>query len=246
LKTLNLNKTTTLKSVFLTLRTLCIIFLFSSTQNGRLSAQAYSTNWTRDASIWGVSALHYAVNKQWENRVPIEGNYWRTIGIDKWAPTELRKPLAWASDNTKTVCFASFAAMGFFLPTQDRIQYWQLGAQNVLIAGNITQSIKLTARRARPFNQPGYPYDHRDQFYSFISGHSSTTAAAATTAILAMRSQPDLKKAANVIAIGSGALALSTATLRVAAGKHYPSDVLAGMALGVGVALLNQTIHERF
>lgn len=230
----------------MTLRRLCIIFLLFFYQIGRLGAQTYSVNWTRDASIWGVSALHYTINKQWENRVPIEGNYWRTIGIDKWAPTELRKPYVWASDHTKTACFASFAAMGFFLPAQDRIQYWQLGAQNVLIAGNITQSIKLTARRARPFNQPGYAYDHQDQFYSFISGHSSTTAAAATTAILAMRSQPDLKMAANVIAIGSGVLALSTATLRVAAGKHYPTDILAGMALGVGVAVLNQAIHERF
>lgn len=243
---MNLNQTTTPKSVFVTLYRLCIIFLFLLVQNSRISAQSYSINWTRDASIWGVSVLHYTLNKQWENRVPIEGNYWRTIGIDKWAPTELHKPMAWASDNTKNACFASFAALGFFLPAQDRIQYWQLGAQNVLLAGNITQSIKLTARRARPFNQPGYPYDHRDQFYSFISGHSSTTAAAATTAILAMRSQPDLKVAANAIAIGSGVLALSTATLRVAAGKHYPSDVLTGMALGVGVTLLNQTIHERF
>ncbi len=225
---------------------LCIIFFSLAFSSKPLKAQPYRLNGMRDVSIWALSGTHYWINKNWENRIPLEGNYWRTVGFDKWAPTELTKPLAWASDFTANACFTGFGALGFFLPQDARLGYWQLGAQNVLLTANITQSIKMTARRARPFNQPGYNFDHKDQFYSFLSGHSSTTAAAATTAWLAMREYPDLRLTANIIGYSTAALAVSTATLRVAAGKHYPSDVIAGIALGVGVSVLNQKIHERF
>jgi hypothetical protein len=40
------------------------------------------------------------------------------------------------------------------------------------------------------------------------------------------------------------ALTLTTAYLRVRAGKHYPSDVIAGLVVGTGISLLNAYIHE--
>jgi membrane-associated phospholipid phosphatase len=40
-------------------------------------------------------------------------------------------------------------------------------------------------------------------------------------------------------ATGAGVLALTTATLRILAGKHYPSDVFTGILFGAGVSMLN-------
>jgi membrane-associated phospholipid phosphatase len=63
---------------------------------------------------------------------------------------------------------------------------------------------------------------------SFPSGHSASAAAFATGASLEM---PGL-------AVPLGPLAVGVVVSRVVTGVHYPSDVAAGSALGVGAALL--------
>jgi len=78
---------------------------------------------------------------------------------------------------------------------------------------------------------------------SFPSGHSSRAAAAATLAARDLEPQPlppALASGARVLLAGAAA---TTAWARVEAGVHYPSDVLAGAALGNFVAAL---VHDAF
>ena len=63
---------------------------------------------------------------------------------------------------------------------------------------------------------------------SFPSGHSASAAAFATAAGLEMP----------VLAVPLGVVAAGVVVSRVATGAHYPSDVVAGSAVGVTVALL--------
>ncbi len=63
---------------------------------------------------------------------------------------------------------------------------------------------------------------------SFPSGHSASAAAVAAGVALEM---PPL-------AVPVGCLAAAVITSRVVTGAHYPSDVLAGSAVGVGAAAL--------
>jgi undecaprenyl-diphosphatase len=65
---------------------------------------------------------------------------------------------------------------------------------------------------------------------SFPSGHSASAAAFATAAALEMP----------VLAVPLGVLAAAVIVSRVATGAHYPSDVIAGSAVGVGAALLTR------
>jgi undecaprenyl-diphosphatase len=63
---------------------------------------------------------------------------------------------------------------------------------------------------------------------SFPSGHSASAAAFATAAAVE----------APAVAVPLGALSAAVAVSRVVTGAHYPSDVVAGAAIGVGAALL--------
>jgi undecaprenyl-diphosphatase len=63
---------------------------------------------------------------------------------------------------------------------------------------------------------------------SFPSGHAASAAAFATGASLEMPA----------LAVAVGGLAAAVAGSRIVTGAHYPSDVVAGAALGVGAATL--------
>lgn len=120
-------------------------------------------------------------------------------------------------------------------------------AQSMLMNLNITKTLKHSIRRPRPLVfASGTPPDlvyATDARLSFPSGHASTAFCMATSLSLALRTyeiNPDARK---WITGSAFALAGTTAVLRVVAGKHYPGDVLAGAALGTGIALLNHYLH---
>ncbi len=76
---------------------------------------------------------------------------------------------------------------------------------------------------------------------SFPSGHASIAFAAATSyLVMAQREQlPHRGRNAALLYLG----ALGVSVLRVSAGKHFPTDVLGGAALGTGVGWLAAKVH---
>ncbi|MEY3983380.1 MAG: hypothetical protein RL160_937 [Bacteroidota bacterium] len=124
-----------------------------------------------------------------------------------------------------------------------------VGAQSLLWTMNITQGIKLLKLRSRPLvyslTTPESVRNNLDARYSFLSGHSSAAFCIATSTTLALKNLEISGTARTIIGATSFITAGSIATLRIASGKHYPTDVLAGMLLGCGVALLNHYVHVR-
>ena len=104
------------------------------------------------------------------------------------------------------------------------------GAATLMISQTITYSLKSLLSRERPYNM----LKNLNTFgivlkdYSFPSGHTSASFSIATTIAFNMP-----KLAILVLAI-----ALTIGVSRVYLGVHYPTDVAAGIIIGVVSALL--------
>ena len=80
---------------------------------------------------------------------------------------------------------------------------------------------------------------------SFPSGHTSGSAVLTGLASRTLEFAPVTAPARTALDVGLGAMTLGTGWARVEAGMHYPSDVLAGMALGRFFALwLNDALLD--
>jgi len=106
----------------------------------------------------------------------------------------------------------------------ERRSAFMRAAATVLIAYGVNQAIKYTVRRARPADQLAATVSQ----LSYPSAHAATSVAGA-------RSLAGLLPAAPL-----GALAAAVALSRLYLGVHYPSDVVAGCALGAAVAELRR------
>ncbi len=122
-------------------------------------------------------------------------------------------------------------------------------AQAVLLTQAATQLTKFAVRRPAPLiYDPSVSDEDRnssDAARSFFSGHTSTAFAAATSyAVTFWLRHPRSPWRWVVLGVG-GALAAGVGVLKVQAGYHYWTDVLAGAAVGVSIGALVPILHWR-
>ena len=107
-----------------------------------------------------------------------------------------------------------------------------------------TDWMKVLVRRKRPVlytADAAAAKDDPNSQRSFPSGHASIAFAAATSyLVMAERERlPHRGRNAALLYVG----ALGVAVLRVAAGKHFPTDVAGGAVLGTGIGWLAAKVH---
>ena len=116
---------------------------------------------------------------------------------------------------------------------------WQ-SAGALVINTAITQGLKYTINRDRPYiKYPAliHPYE-LDNDASFPSGHTST--AFTTAASLSI----NFKKW--YVVVPAYAWAAGVGYSRMYLGQHYPTDVLAGAAIGIGSAYLSNWLNKKY
>ncbi|MFM8996369.1 MAG: hypothetical protein ACKOI1_08970, partial [Bacteroidota bacterium] len=159
---------------------------------------------------------------------------WQVPVLDAAAQYQYTPKFAKVSDAT---ALGTAMAAGLFtmaLPQNQRIQYLTVGAQNVWITANLTQTAKVLAARNRPYTQAqGFVSNGRDDHCSFFSGHSSITATVATTALLMAFNQQDLGKWGRPPADAAGGRGRNTPPQRKPAGKQYTNQVVNGINVGI-------------
>jgi len=146
-----------------------------------------------------------------------------------------------------------------FLPSVlmvDAKQHSQLGekgvilAQTYLINAGTTLLVKSLVKRTRPFvYNPHAPLSEKlkpDARMSFYSGHTSFTASSAFLTASILTSNGQNKEMAPMIWSGAAALPAIQGYLRWKAGKHFPTDIFIGYAVGAALGYFIPKIHEGF
>jgi len=132
-----------------------------------------------------------------------------------------------------------------------RSQYGTLNimaVESFVLTAAVTQVNKVLVKRPRPYvnqDQPIYNPTESDARLSFFSGHTSSVASTsfllAKTIIDVQGIESRAKK--GWIYTGAAVVPATMAALRMAAGKHFMTDVLTGYLVGVGVGLLVPRLH---
>lgn len=201
---------------------------------------------------------------------PDRDDPWRaTLGVDESARRAVRLT---DSDNRRAARATSDVLAGFAvaLPTlgdallnvgvarDSPFVAWQLAVINAEVLG-VTAALVGTAKwalsRERPFGRLcGTELDaastgctEDDRYVSFFSGHASFTfAAASSMCVHHHRFQLWGEVSPWVPCATSYALAATTGALRMAADRHYVSDVVTGAVIGTAVGLVVPWLHYSF
>lgn len=124
--------------------------------------------------------------------------------------------------------------------TEDLVVYTETFSMNSFL----TSLAKVTVQRPLPrtyandpklINQPG-------GYRSFYSGHTSTTFSALSMAAVTLNSRYHAGVLPWLVVAGVGA---SVGVERVAAGRHFPTDVLVGVVAGTAVGVLVPYFHRK-
>jgi undecaprenyl-diphosphatase len=104
----------------------------------------------------------------------------------------------------------------------------------MMVGWNLALDIKYLVRRARPVVEDAVSHSPG---YSFPSGHAANAAIAATALVVLLWPVVESRAGRTVLVAVAALAAVLTCLDRVYLGVHFPSDVTAGLFLGVGLVL---------
>jgi membrane-associated phospholipid phosphatase len=117
-----------------------------------------------------------------------------------------------------------------------------------LISSGLTNSVKHLVRRPRPYLYnsavPATAYHPDDDDLSFWSGHTANTAALTFGCAALVQHSNAPPEAKTATWIGAAVAPAAMGYLRVRAGRHFPTDVVVGYAMGAAVGLLVPMLHR--
>jgi len=119
--------------------------------------------------------------------------------------------------------------------------------QTTLWNGVLNDSMRFLTQRPRPFvyDNPKAEGQNPAHYSSFYSGHTSFSAAITMFLIITLLGRRISRFSFWFWSSLGFTTALATGSLRVIAGRHFPTDVLAGLLAGTLVALALAIWHRR-
>ena len=169
------------------------------------------------------------------------------LGIDRWV---VGKNSALAR-NSSTVLLLGAGGLATYLSAHDQSSQEARGnlavlANSVTWTAASTEWLKVLVRRKRPAlytSGAAAAATIADNQRSFPSGHTSVAFAVATSYLVLANREHLPHRTRNAMLLYGGASGVGV--LRMVGGSHFPTDVLAGAALGAGIGWLVATVHPR-
>ncbi|MDH5805187.1 MAG: phosphatase PAP2 family protein [Gemmatimonadota bacterium] len=161
--------------------------------------------------------------------------------FDRWVVAPQRQFWRTGSD-AAVVAMAAVTWWDLTRNNETWFRDWAVSAQSAALAVGTTQFLKRLIGRPRPvlytdeaLSLPDPAVERR----SWPSGHTSAATALATSYLLthARKGEP---LTAGWVALGG---AVTVGVLRIAAARHFPSDVLGGLVVGAASAFTVHSIH---
>lgn len=182
----------------------------------------------------GIGATEYfkpelvPAEPRWANPPAIDASVRNTV---KWSNTKLAATLS------DVMLYGIMPGAAFLSPLGTNHDYGRSAltiGEAAVITGVITQVAKFSVARGRPYAHYSNDYSSPDSKLSFFSGHTSYSfAMSLSSAMLLAESYPQQAGLIYAVALSMAAL---PGYLRIAADKHYLTDVLVGAIVGAGIA----------
>ncbi len=167
--------------------------------------------------------------------------------LDRAAMFHYSHTLDLASTVTEYTTFAFPLAFVLLADTPDALPAGVVYVEAVSIALGVKNIVNYLAPRYRPYMyEGGAPgVDPSENDLSFPSGHATFSFASATAGLtIFLRYAPDSPWLIP-FAVTSYGLASATSSMRVLAGMHFVTDVLAGAFLGTAFGYLVPALHDK-
>jgi membrane-associated phospholipid phosphatase len=218
----------------------------------------YRTSWLADGLVVGLAAAVWAAPFPFEDQLVKTGCTCARSDV----PGFDRTALGHSSHAAQVGSDYAIAGLLVLAPALDLIdvrlhgQSWVSFGRDVvvigeavLVSGALDEVVKLAVHRPRPLAYSAAPGSdvarQPDTYLSFYSSHTSNAFAAgmAYASTFALRHPDSSARYAvygAVVAAGAG-----IGTMRVLAGKHFPSDVVTGAVVGSAIGLTVPALHRR-
>ena len=233
------------------LRAMCVLAV---TVGSPVHAQTrHSLNTGRELTIAGIGVAFVGFGA-WqahrnEGRVPPALDISNVPMIDRIATRQWSVP----AHRTSNVLFgtAVVASLATSIVNQNGEQPFlpvAIIAESSLLCSGLTNTVKELVRRPRPYlynpDVPSDSHDGSEDYVSFWSGHTANTAAI-TFSCASMVQRSDASPGAKTATwIGAALAPAAMGYLRVKSGRHFPTDVLTGYAVGALVGLVVPYFHR--
>ena len=121
-------------------------------------------------------------------------------------------------------------------------------AETMLLNDGLTKASKLLVKRSRPLTYnlavEQEAKTHEDARQSFVSGHTSNTAALTFFTAKVFHDLHPESPWRPLVWAGAATVPLITGYARYRAGKHFPTDIAAGYALGAALGIVIPQLHK--
>lgn len=213
--------------------------------------QAVVVDWTLDGAVTGGAlALWLGTEVMKDQLAPAACRWCAVNGFDSWA----RNGVVWTDlKQAKTISDVLVVGVPLGVAAYDGLEMGSVGralpdvlviGEAVAVAGAVAQLTKFAAARQRPYATYGtLPSEGVDDRLSFYSGHTTVAFSAAAAGGMLAQLRGD-EHWPWVYGVGFTAAA-ATGYFRMAADKHWLTDVLAGAVTGTAIGLTVPWLHRR-